>query len=101
MVERLVSLSVGIMLSTSLLHALPEAFESAFVEQDERLKQLLSETKDLERSFLEWWGEEGSEKREVAQKEFVQQLERDPLYAQDKPVEKHHLLETIRRLDYD
>jgi len=28
MVERLVSLSVGIMLSTSLLHALPEAFES-------------------------------------------------------------------------
>lgn len=80
---------------------LPEAFESAFVEQDERLKQLLSETKDLERSFLEWWGEEGSEKREVAQKEFVQQLERDPLYAQDKPVEKHHLLETIRRLDYD
>ncbi len=29
MVERLVSLSVGIMLSTSLLHALPEAFESS------------------------------------------------------------------------
>ncbi|WP_313706513.1 ZIP family metal transporter [Massilia sp.] len=28
MVERLVSLSVGIMLSTSLLHALPEAFDS-------------------------------------------------------------------------
>ncbi|GGX41222.1 ZIP family metal transporter [Undibacterium squillarum] len=28
MVDRLVSLSVGIMLSTSLLHALPEAFES-------------------------------------------------------------------------
>ncbi|MBC7859888.1 MAG: ZIP family metal transporter [Burkholderiaceae bacterium] len=28
MVERMVSLSVGIMLSTSLLHALPEAFES-------------------------------------------------------------------------
>ncbi len=28
MVERLVSLSVGIMLSTTLLHALPEAFES-------------------------------------------------------------------------
>ena len=27
-VERMVSLSVGIMLSTSLLHALPEAFES-------------------------------------------------------------------------
>ncbi|HBF51913.1 MAG TPA: ZIP family metal transporter, partial [Massilia sp.] len=27
MVERLVSLSVGIMLSTSLLHALPEAFD--------------------------------------------------------------------------
>ena len=29
MVERMVSLSVGIMLSTSLLHALPEAFESS------------------------------------------------------------------------
>ncbi|QYF94466.1 ZIP family metal transporter [Massilia sp. PAMC28688] len=29
MVERLVSLSVGIMLSTSFLHALPEAFESS------------------------------------------------------------------------
>jgi len=29
MVERMVSLSVGIMLSTSLLHALPEAFQSA------------------------------------------------------------------------
>ena len=28
MVERMVSLSVGILLSTSLLHALPEAFES-------------------------------------------------------------------------
>ena len=28
MVERLVSLSVGVLLSTSLLHALPEAFES-------------------------------------------------------------------------
>ncbi|WP_313034347.1 ZIP family metal transporter, partial [Massilia alkalitolerans] len=27
-VERMVSLSVGIMLATSLLHALPEAFES-------------------------------------------------------------------------
>ncbi|MHA4869613.1 ZIP family metal transporter [Duganella sp. PWIR1] len=29
LVERMVSLSVGIMLSTSLLHALPEAFESS------------------------------------------------------------------------
>ena len=81
---------------------LPEVFESAFEENDEKLKQIWKETKELERPFLEWWDVEGSEKREAAQKEFVYQLEHDPLYAQEKAVEKHPLLFRIHRsLDYD
>lgn len=81
---------------------LPAAYESAFAENDEKLKQLWTEAKDLYRSFLEWWDVEGSEKREVAQREFVHQLEHDPLYAQEEPVDKHPLLLYIHRaLDDD
>jgi hypothetical protein len=81
---------------------LPEVYESVFAENDEKLKQLRKDIKDLERPFLEWWDVEGSEKREVAQREFVHQLEHDPLYAQEEPVEKHPLLSYIHRsLDDD
>ena len=42
MVERMVSLSVGIMLSTSLLHALPEAFESKTADTHSLFATLLA-----------------------------------------------------------
>jgi hypothetical protein len=81
---------------------LPAVYEAAFAENDEKLKQLWKETNDLDSSFLEWWDVEGSEKREAAQKEFVHQLEHDPLYAREMSVEMHPLLFYIHRaLDYD
>lgn len=76
---------------------LPESIEAAFAENDERIERLRDIAHEIERPFLEWWGESGSEKRRVAEKEFIYQLEHDPLYAQDKPVMEHRKLDAIYR----
>jgi len=76
---------------------LPEPIESSFAENDERLERLMKIAHEIERLFLEWWGKYGSEKRSVAGKEFIHQLEHDPLHAQDKPVSEHPQLHAIYR----
>ena len=76
---------------------LPEHIESAFAENNTRLDRLAEIARELERPFLEWWGKYGSEERKVAEKEFIHQLEHDPLYAQDKPVTEHPQLHAIYR----
>lgn len=76
---------------------LPEPIEFSFAENDERLERLTKIAHEIERPFLEWWGKYGSEKRSVAEKEFIHQLEHDPLYAQDKPVLEHPQLHAIYR----
>jgi hypothetical protein len=84
------------------LTKLPEFIESSFAENDERLERMTGIAEEMERPFLEWWGEYGSEKRVVAQKEYIAQLEHDPLYAQDRPVLEHPSLHAIHRsLDGD
>lgn len=74
---------------------LPEPFKTLFAENDDRLKRLSDIEREKEHSFLAWWGEYGSDKRCVAEKEYVYQLEHDPLYAQDKPVLEHEMLKMI------
>jgi hypothetical protein len=81
---------------------LPEFIESSFAENDERLERLTEIAGEIDRPFLEWWGKYGSEKRVVAEREYIAQLEHDPLYAQDKPVLEHPRLHAIHRsLDAD
>jgi hypothetical protein len=79
---------------------LPEFIESFFAENDKRLERLTEIAGVISHLFSEWWGEYGSEKRVVAQKEYIAQLEHDPLYAQDKPVLAHPHLHAIHR-SYD
>jgi hypothetical protein len=76
---------------------LPDPIEAAFAANDERLERLMDRAVEMERPFLEWWGKEGSEQRRVAEKEFIYQLEHDPLYALDKPVMEHPRLHAIWR----
>ncbi|KAF1929751.1 uncharacterized protein M421DRAFT_91562 [Didymella exigua CBS 183.55] len=76
-------------------HALPGPVEKLFAENDERFKRLSDIESKREQSFLEWWGEYGSEKRCMAEKEYVHQLEHYPYYAQDKPALEHKTLKMI------
>ncbi|KAJ8116081.1 hypothetical protein OPT61_g2412 [Boeremia exigua] len=79
---------------------LPRHIELAFAENDMRLDRLEEIAHEMERPFLEWWGEYGSEKRKAAEKEFIHQLEHDSLYAQDGPVMEHpQLLAIYRSID--
>ncbi|KAJ4987899.1 hypothetical protein SVAN01_06629 [Stagonosporopsis vannaccii] len=83
-----------------LIVQLPEYIESAFAENNKRFDRLAEIARDLERPFLEWWGNYGSEKRRVAEKELMYQLEHDPLYEQDRPVAEHpHLHALYRSVD--
>lgn len=75
----------------------PETFKGLFTENEKRLDRLMKIAQEIDKPFFEWWGEYGSEKRSVAEKEYIHQLEHDPLYAQDKPVLEHRLLLAIYR----
>jgi hypothetical protein len=79
---------------------LPGFIESSFAENDKRLERLTGIAQEIDRPFSEWWGKYGSEKRAVAEREYISQLEHDPLYAQDKPVLEHPHLHAIHR-SYD
>ena len=68
---------------------LPEPFEALFTENDERLDKMMESATEMESAFSEWWGIPQSEKRTIAEKEFIHQLKHDPLYAQDRPVSEH------------
>jgi len=62
------------------------------------LEQKLKESQDI---FWDWWGEAGvpSEQRTMAEMEVMHQLEHDMLYAQDKPVSEHVLLQWIYEVE--
>jgi hypothetical protein len=82
---------------------LPEPIEMLFTKNKERLDNLLAVRKTKEQSFLEWCGKPGSEKRRAAEKEFMHQLEHDPLYAQppDTPISEHWLLKQVHFHDQE
>lgn len=64
----------------------------------EMLKQKVTEANDI---FWNWWGHYPSEQNDVAKREVMHQLEHDILYALDKPVEEHAIMQQIYQMDID
>ena len=75
----------------------PDSIKKLFIKNQERLDHLTAVARQKDKSFVEWWGGPGSEEERAAKKEFMHQLEHDPLYAQapEKSVEEHHLLDRV------
>jgi hypothetical protein len=80
-----------------MLHSelLPEPFGALFAANEQRLGCLRERHGRLQDSFRAWFGERGFRRRSVAEREFVEQLQRDPLYAQDDWPGEHPVLENV------
>lgn len=79
----------------------PPGQAGALVTKNSKLQLMLKQkTRELHNSFWNWWGSEGcpSGQRTVAEMEVMHQLEHDVLYAQDKPVSEHALLQSIHEV---
>ena len=76
-------------------HELPEPFQSLFAENKQRMNCLEESSSRIEKRFREWFGKTGSQQRSVAEKEFIYQLEHDPMYAQDRPILEHPVLKSL------
>lgn len=77
----------------------PGSIEAMFTENAERIQRLRQEQIKAHEYFWDWWGEWPTEKRNMAEKEVMDQLERDVLYAQAKPVAQHGLLQLIHEVE--
>lgn len=75
---------------------IPEPFKPVFTENRKRLNQLWERHRGIDNSFREWYGKCGSEQRRNAEKEFLYELEHNPLYAQDQTVTEHRILDMIK-----
>lgn len=75
-----------------------EALVTANTKLGLMLEKKLKESQDR---FWDWWGEAGvpSEQRTMAEMEVMHQLEHDMLYAQEKPVSEHALLQLIYEVE--
>ncbi|KAF1976121.1 hypothetical protein BU23DRAFT_552120 [Bimuria novae-zelandiae CBS 107.79] len=69
-------------------YVLPEPYQSLFADGEKRLEQLKQRHREIMEPFLKWWGKFGSEERKVAEKEFLHELEHDPLHVQGGPFSK-------------
>jgi hypothetical protein len=80
----------------------PPGQAEALVTANTKLELMLEQkTKESHNTFWNWWGREdsSSEQRTMAEMEVMHQLEHDVLYAQDKPVSKHVLLQSIYEVE--
>ena len=74
-------------------------YQSLFADGEKRLKQSLQRLCEIEEPFLKWWGEYGSEERKVAEKEFLGELEHDPLHVQGEPYPQQRWFDIMQRYD--
>lgn len=81
--------------------AAPGHIDALFVENTKRIEELLQERQAASQYFWNWWDKRGTKQRSIAEKEVMDQLEQDALYAQDKPVAEHGLLLLIHDSEYD
>ncbi|KAF9699182.1 hypothetical protein EKO04_002869 [Ascochyta lentis] len=80
----------------------PPGQAGAFVTANTKLELMLEqETQESHKAFWNWWGwtDAPSEQRTMAEMEVMHQLEHDVLYAQDKPVSEHVLLQSIYEVE--
>ncbi|KAF2710662.1 hypothetical protein K504DRAFT_453735 [Pleomassaria siparia CBS 279.74] len=77
----------------------PASVEALFAENTKRIQRLREEQIEAHRYFWNWWGEWPTEQRNMAEKEVMDQLEHDALYAEDKPVANHGLLLMIHDVE--
>lgn len=74
----------------------PSGRAGALVRANTQLKLALErETKDRHNAFWDWWGQQ----RTAAESEVMRQLEHDALYAQEKPVAQHFLLQSMYQVE--
>lgn len=71
-----------------------------FDDNAKRLERIQQESKAAHSCFWDWWREIGTEQRNLAEKEVMDQLEHDELSAQDKPVVEHGILREIRLVEF-
>jgi hypothetical protein len=81
--------------------AAPGDIEALFVENIKRIEELRQEQQAAHHYFWDWWDKLGTKQRNIAEKEVMDQLEQDTLYAQDKPVTEHGLLLLIHDSEYN
>lgn len=75
---------------------LPPGEAGALVASNtKRLQMLNEEVTEADGIFWNRWGEFPSEQYDMAKREVMHQLEHDILYAVDKPVDKHVIMEQI------
>ncbi|KAF1967786.1 hypothetical protein BU23DRAFT_559122 [Bimuria novae-zelandiae CBS 107.79] len=77
-------------------YVLPEPYQSLFADGEERLEQLKQRHREILEPFLKWWGKFGSEERKVAEKEFLRELEHNPLHGQGEQFSKQRWLSTMQ-----
>lgn len=70
-----------------------------FAENAKRIERLRQEQTKAHGYFWDWWGEWPTEKRNITDKEVLDQLERDVLYVQAKLVAQHGLLQLIHEVE--
>ena len=73
---------------------LPEPYQSLFADAEKRLEPILQRHREAIESFLQWWGKHGSEQREVAEKEFLREVEHmyNIRHVQGEPLAKQRWL---------
>jgi len=60
-----------------------------------RLEAFKQEVEKVHTTFWCWWKEYPSEQRSIAEKRVMDHLSYDVLYARDKPIIKHELLQLM------
>jgi hypothetical protein len=76
---------------------LNEQFRALFQDHVARIEELKQHYPEGVARMQMEWGEEGSEQRSKAKSVFLSQLQRDPLYTQDKPPEESDLWLSYKR----
>ncbi|KAH8729035.1 hypothetical protein GQ44DRAFT_502887 [Phaeosphaeriaceae sp. PMI808] len=64
-----------------------QELEAWFAQHDKKLEELKEQCASLFQAMQIAWGHDGSQQRRDATKEFLQQLQQDPLYTHEQPPE--------------
>jgi hypothetical protein len=76
-------------------HDIPESFKDVFAVNEERLNRLRDVHVKRWRAVCDWWGQHGSEKQEVAKREYIHQLRNDPLWMDNGPDDDEQVLNYV------
>jgi hypothetical protein len=76
-------------------------YQALFADGEKRLEQLEQRLREVTEPFFKWWEKHGSEERKVAEKEFLRELEHDPLHVRGDPLFQQRWLTIMESYDRD